>query len=78
MNPYVSRERIEFRRRIFVRGFKVLILGIVIGVVLGYFWHYKQVTGPHRQEVSRLTERIEYYHNHWTPMRETPVRTRQK
>jgi hypothetical protein len=75
---YLLRERGQLRRAILIGWFKVLLLGIFIGVVLGYAWHYKQVTGPHREEITRLTDRIEYYHNHWTPMRETPVRVRQK
>ena len=81
MNPYISRERIEFRRRIFIRGFKILLLGILIGVALGYAWHYKAVTGRHQEEVSKLENRIDYYHNHWTPIRdykEAPIRPRQK
>ena len=71
MNSHIPRERVKFRRRLHILWFKVLILGIFIGVVLGYTWHYKQVTESHRQEVRNLIRLVDYYRAHWTPIKQT-------
>lgn len=78
MTVYLLNKRGQLRRIVLIGWLKILLVGIFVGVFLGYAWHYKQVTGPHQEEISRLDDRIDYYRAHWTPIREVPVRTRQK
>lgn len=50
----------------FVWGFAIAAF---IFTGLGYAWRMGQVDGRHKQEISKLTKTIEYYRDHWTPIR---------
>lgn len=55
-----------------------LAISALIFTAFGYTWHYQTVTESHKEQITKLEEKIQHYRAHWTPIREReePVRRR--
>lgn len=52
---FVPGQREWIRGRTLKSFAKGLLIGLMIGVVLGYAWHFKQVTQSHEDQIAKIT-----------------------
>ncbi len=78
MQYYLPGQRKEEWRQIFKTAIIFLCIGFFIGTGWGMYWRYLQTEDDHREEVKRLKASVQYYQDHWTPIKQVEVKGKKK